>query len=231
MKGYHEMPAKGNRGETEKSAASGTVTAPKPYQIMIREMAAIATLEAAEARFQGDDIDKILLSDDETEMWESDELSVINAKMLSGCSFEILSLEVKYGTGDSEDIQTIFVNPENNRQMFLLIRSTLLDKSNAKKEFRAGLPEIGEEFTWNTSARYIVAKLWWMLKHGWFDSGHSPVQVTIEGTGLTGGRSVEKLKPLKVATVIQQRNNPTQDEDNLDAKLDAEAEASEEVPF
>ena len=59
-------------------------------------------------------------------------------------------------------------------------------------------PAVGEQFTWNTSARNIVGKLFWMLDHGWFDptSAHGPVQFRIAGTKLRADRTVEKIKPM-----------------------------------
>jgi hypothetical protein len=67
---------------------------------------------------------------------------------------------------------------------------------------------VGERFVWNTSARNIVGKLFWMLDHGWFDSGRSAVQVLIKGTPLGGGRSVEKLKPIPGASMNASTETP-----------------------
>jgi hypothetical protein len=164
-------------------------------------MAQMATLEETETRFTGDDIIPILEAEDEAAMWDADERPRYNAKMLSGCTLEITGFDVKFSGSTDEDIKTPFVDPASGKQMYLLVGSVRLNNSGEKKEIR--LPEVGEEFTWNTSARNIVGKLFWMLRHGWFDNGAPPVRLRIEGTELAGGKkSVEKLKQLDAHTVV-----------------------------
>lgn len=187
--------AKPQQGEVEE-VPTGAVVAPTAFRKLVTKMASMATLEETEGRFSGDDIIPILEAEDEAAMWESDERPRWNAKILSGCALQLYGFEVKWGTGGTDsDIKTPFVDPETGRQMYLLVGASRINKSGEKKEYN--LPEVGEEFTWNTSARNIVAKLFWMLDHGWFDNGQPPVRLRIEGTDLPGGKSVEKLKPLE----------------------------------
>lgn len=192
------MPGKGQVEPTVTATDPTTITGPSPFQMLLRKMAGMATIDEASGRMSGEDINPILLAETEDEMWDADELPRYNAKMLSGCQLQILGFDVKYGTGTNEDIKTPFVSPDG-KQMYLLVQAVRLNKAGEKKEYR--LPEVGQEFTWNTSARNIVGKLFWMLDHGWFDNGHGPVNLRIEGTALQGGKSVEKLKPLTDPTI------------------------------
>ena len=75
--------------------------------------------------------------------------------------------------------------------MYLLIHSELLNSAGGLGAIYK-LPSVGEAFTWNTSARYIVAKLYREMKFGRFDNG-GYVDVRIEGTDLGHGKSIEKL--------------------------------------
>jgi hypothetical protein len=196
-------PPAGN-GLVTADTASGTVESMRAYQRMIREMAGMATMDEGEGRQLGDEMDAILSADSLDDMWEADELGQFNAKKLSGCELDILSFVVKFAkerADDEEEINSPYVDPDSGKQMYLLIRSARLnDSGKFKKEIR--LPEVGEEFTWNTSAPRIVTKIWWLLKHGYFDN-HATVEARIEGTALGKGRSVEKLKPLIPVTVTE----------------------------
>jgi hypothetical protein len=183
------------------AAASGTVTGPTLFGRLVRKMAELATMEEATGTTSGtEDIDRILGAEDEAEMWDSDELAKWNATKLSGCALQTIGFEVKFSAGTNEDIKTPFIDPASHKQMFLLIRSFRVNNSGNVKEYN--LPPIGEVFTWNTSARSIVPKMFWMLEHGWFDEGAKPVRFIIKGTKTSAG-SVEKLKELPAGTVIE----------------------------
>lgn len=163
----------------------------------------MATEDTDERGFFGDDIAAILNADDEAAMWDADELPRINAKVLSGSEIEIFGWEVKFS--DSDEIVTGLIGPQNRRKMYLLVRSARLNDTGAGSLYK--LPNVGEEFAWNTSARFIVAKLYWLAKRGRFDNGHT-VMARIEGTDLGGGKSVEKLKPLTAPTMRQTAEPP-----------------------
>lgn len=175
---------------------SGEVTAPNPFQALVAKMSAMAELEQNQgSRIAGEDIIPILEASDEAEMWDADELANYNAQKLSGCELAVYGFGVRFGTGTNSEIETPFTDAKG-RQMYLLVESARISEAGKKKEIN--LPDVGVRFVWNTSARNIIGKLFWMLDHGWFDQGRSPVQLRIEGTKLpgAGGRSVEKLKPL-----------------------------------
>lgn len=190
------MPSKAQPDTTK----SGTVTAPDAFAKLVIKMAGMATLDESEGRVSGQDIIPILEAETEEDMWDADERPGYNAKILSGCELNLYGFEVKFGTGEDSDIKTPFVDPGSGRQMYVLVESARIsDTGDKRKEYR--LPDVGDRFVWNTSARNIVGKLFWMLDHGWFDPGHSPVQILIKGTPLGGGRSVEKLKKLPGASM------------------------------
>jgi hypothetical protein len=141
--------------------------------------------------FFGDDIAAILLAPDEATMLDADELPRYNAKVLSGCELDIYGIEVKFS--DDPEIVSGLLGPTTRRKMFMLVRSARLNNAGQDKVYK--LPGVGEEFKWNTSARFVVAKLYWYAVHGRFDNGGS-VKLRIQGTDLGGGKSVEKLKAL-----------------------------------
>jgi hypothetical protein len=170
--------------------AANTITPPSPAQMMLRKMAGMVT----DNKTSIEDLNAILNASDE-EFWDSDERASINAKTLSGCIIEISGFEVRYGEGavGDEDIVTPFIDPRNGRQMYLMVTSTIIDKRQQNRLYL--LPKENEEFQWNTSARYIVAKLMSAHNRGWFDAGKPPLRVRVAGTAIGGKRQVEKLKP------------------------------------
>jgi hypothetical protein len=194
------------------AAGNGTVTTPSPFQRLRHRMAEMAIMETASGRSAGEDINPILTAQTEEEMWEADELDSYNAQKLSGCDLQTTYFEVRFGDGNTEIDNPIFVD-EKGRQMYLLVHSFRITKERGEDK-TVNLPEVGEEFVWNTSARNIVGKLFWMLDAGWFDPDtKTPARFRIKGTKLTGGRSVEKLKaftgtPLVTAPVMASEELP-----------------------
>lgn len=194
------MPARPQASSPATTETSGAIQAPTAFPLLLRKMASMATLEVTTGTSAGnDDINRILNAENEAEMWDADELPAWNATKLSGCDLQTVSFEVKFG-GANEDIKTPYVDPESGQQMFLLIHSFRVNNAGNTKEYN--LPAVGELFTWNTSARSIVPKFFWMLAHGWFDDGAKPVRFRIQGTKTKAG-SVEKLKELPPGTVIE----------------------------
>jgi hypothetical protein len=188
------------KDQTPAERGNGKVSQLSPFQKLVRRMADMATMDESSGRVTGEDINPILTAETEEEMWDADELAQYNAQKLSGCDLELLWFEVKYGTGN-EDIKTPFTTPEG-RQMYLLVHAFRITEERGEDR-TINLPPVGEEFVWNTSARNIVGKLFWMLEHGWFDpKAEKPVRVHIQGTKLQGGRSVEKLKEFKGTPLV-----------------------------
>lgn len=190
---------------------AATVIAPSAAQNMLRKMAGMAAMDAAERKTSVEDLNVILNASDE-DFWDSDERASINAKTLSGCIIDITGFDVKYGEGavGDDDISSPFVDPANGRQMYLLVYSEIIDKRQQDKLYQ--LPEIHEPFQWNTSARYIVAKLMSAHNRGWLDTGKK-MRVRIVGTPIQGGKKkVEKLKeadkPYVASTVADQNGTP-----------------------
>lgn len=185
-----------SKGQSPDTTGNGTVQKASPFQKLLRRMSEMATLDnTAERQSTTDaDISAILTAGSEDEMWKSDDFDSWNAAKLSGADIEIEWFEVKKGPIDPE-IASPFIY--DGSQLFLLVHSFRLTEE--QRDSTLNLPKVGQEFTWNTSAPRIVGKLFWMLDNGWFDPGteRGPVQVHIEGTKLSGGRSVEKLKPIK----------------------------------
>lgn len=192
--------AKASQG-TEPTTQNGTVTSSSPFQRLRRRMAEMAVLDTAERTSTGEEINAILRAEDEAAMWESDDFDKWNAQKLSGTDLQTTSFEVRFGdSSEDSDIVTPFTD-DKGRQMYLLVHSFRITDKQAHKEYN--LPPVGEEFTWNTSAIRIVAKLFWMLDHGWFDPNADPVRFSIQGTALKGGRSVEKLKEFTGTPLVQ----------------------------
>jgi hypothetical protein len=203
------------------------ITPPSPFRMMMREMSQIAALPPTEDgnRSQEDDIERVLNAETASDMWEADDLGRVNAKSLSGSVFEIHSIEVQYGdAADESEISSVIISPDNGRNMFLLVHSTMINKSGARREYRAGLPKTGETFVWNTSARFIVAKLWWMLKHGWFDGNDVRILARIEGSPIRNkpGQFVEKLLEAQNAVISASADTPLTEDGSSE---------SEEPPF
>jgi hypothetical protein len=199
------MATKGKAGTPETvSTVEGKTAELRPAQRavmdMLRKMEQAATVDAGDSgqAFAGDDIASILLAETEEQMWESDELPGFNAKVISGCELEIHGFEIKFSNSVSQEISTMFIGPETGRKMYLLVHSARLNRAGNEQKYK--LPEVGEEFVWNTSARYIVGKLFWMWQHGYFANGGT-VKCRIQGTDLGDGKSVEKLKELSAPTV------------------------------
>ena len=180
----------------------------RPSQRAVLELLTSLENEATEdtsstGGFFGDDIAAILMAEDEATMIDADELPRLNAKVLSGCELDIYGYEVKFS--NSAEIESGLIGPKSHRKMYLLVRSARLNNAAKDKFYR--LPEPGEEFVWNTSARFVVAKLYWYRMHGRFDNGGT-VKLRIQGTDLDGGKSVEKLKSLDVPAMAVQAEEP-----------------------
>jgi len=199
----------GDEMQEVKDIINAEVASLRPSELAVLELltwleeVATEDTEDTGAGFFGDDIARILMAPDEATMMEADELPKYNAKVLSGSELDVYGFVVKFS--NSAEIESGLIGPKSKRKMFLLVRSARLSTAQKNRQYR--LPEVGEEFVWNTSARFIVAKLYWYQRHGRFDNGGS-VKLRIQGTDLDGGKSVEKLKSLDVPAMAGQAEQP-----------------------
>lgn len=183
-------------------SGNGAVALDRPFADMIRTMAMVATADSEETSFSGDDLNSILSAETMEEMWDADERGPLNFQHLAGCDIEILNLTVKFSRGDSE-IKTPFVYKDGDkspRKMYVIV--SLKRASSAQDNKLLNLPTPGEVFEANTSARFVVAKLWWMYSKGLLDPENgSSVFAHVEETDLGGGTGVLKLKRMPSRTV------------------------------
>jgi hypothetical protein len=192
---------KGN-GEMAQREMTGEVQRTSPVAQMIRAMAMDATMDT-EAVFQGDDILGILSAENEEDMFEADMRGPLNFQDLGDCELCITNVQVKYGrprTEDEDEIKTMFVDPETGRQMYLMVNMHRISDAGGKRD--RVLPKVGEEFQANTSARFVVSKLWWLYTRGLIDaSAGKSYEVRVDSTELGSGRAVIKLDRVPQRTV------------------------------
>jgi hypothetical protein len=204
------MASKSHPSTETAQMANGAVETPSAFKKLLRRMAEMAVLDTTANRSaSGEDINAILIAESETEMWDADELDKYNATKLSGCDLQTTWFEVRFGDGTAEVENPVFVY--EGKQMYLLVHSFRI--TNAKGEDKTiKLPEVGEEFVWNTSARNIVGKLFWMLDHGWFDTIPTKVaRFTIKGKKVRNGGTVEKLKEFTGTPIVTTAHTVTED--------------------
>lgn len=175
---------------------TGTVSGPTPFQQMIRAMANDASAE--DGNFGGDDLNAILSAETEEELFESDERPPLNFQHLAACELAILGFDVKFSRGNNDSIQTPFVWEDEKgraKKMYLLVKAVRI--SNAGEKSVIKLPPIGEVFTANTSARFVVAKLWRAMTLGLIDENHGTTwECAVQETDLGDGTGVLKLRPI-----------------------------------
>jgi hypothetical protein len=117
---------------------------------------------------------KIMEAEDESEMWDADDLDQTGGKDLVDVEQRILAYTVKYSSNPT--IQSVFRDSEGH-YMYLLVRSANLST--------------GEEFVWNTSAPLVVGKIMWLATRS-----RIPADVVIKAKDLGGGQAVLRLKPI-----------------------------------
>jgi len=204
------MAAKSNSQPDESGAIEITdMQPPTPFTQMIAAMSVEATMET-ETVFAGDDANliAILNADDDDEIWDADERGPLGFRDLAGCEIAITDMQVKFSRGgvrpDGEEIKSIFVDPSNGRQMYLLCTMhRIADTGDEDK--RINLPPIGESFQANTSARYLVAKLWRFYQLGKIDPQRgAALECRVKGIKLGDGQqTVLKLRPVAKRPTVQ----------------------------
>lgn len=185
---------KGNGSEME-ATMEGAVVKRSPVQQMINAMSNDASFDDGSS-FTGDDIVGILSAESVEDMFEADLQGPLGLRDLDGCELAVYDVNVKFGRGNDESIKTMFTD-EDGRQMYVIVSAARISDAGNRKD--RILPTVGETFQFNTSARFALAKLWWLRTHGYVGDGKS-FEVTVEATDLGGGQSVIKLKPVPQRT-------------------------------
>jgi len=164
------MPKNGNSPEVPSNTQASA-----PFRAFLQRMEIEASLDTEGVnQLFIDGVTKILSAETEEEMWDADDLLQTGGRDLADVEQTIYSYEIKKSR--NPDIKSAF-KAEDGRYMFLLIR--------------AGKMEDGTEFTWNTSAPYVVAKVLWLADHD-----RLPYDCVIKATDLGAGQAVLKLKPV-----------------------------------
>lgn len=170
-------------GSKATAPATMDVQTPTAFQRLVREMSLAADIEdeSNDSSVAINMVERILTTDDESEMWAADDLVQIGGRDLRDVEQRIMDVSIKFSNRD--DITTPFKD-ENGRKMFLLVRAVKLEN--------------GEEIVWNTGAPSLVAKLMWLIDHG-----KLPAEVVIKGVDLGSGQAFLKLKPVPRRAVQQ----------------------------
>ena len=172
---------------------SGQAQKLTPFQVMTRAMSRDASTETVD--YTGDDLSAILEAENMDELWKSVDRVPYNFQHLAGCEIQILDFEVKFSRGNNDDIKSIFISPDG-KQMYLLATVVRLSDTGKNKNL-IRLPDVGEVFTANTSAKYITAQLWRMMILGKINRNTgAAVSCVVEETALDDTRSVYKLREL-----------------------------------
>lgn len=188
-------------------AESGKVMAPTAFEILCREMGFRAKVEddgsANAAAVQ--QLEAILNAESEEDMWDADERAQIGGRDLVDVEMTIYGFSVKYGSGGADDdedsVNSFFKDPETGKQMYVLVEAARTGRIPSSNKL--ALPEVGEKFVWNTSARLLVAKLFWLDRNA-----KIPVSAVIRDVKLPGKRAVLKLKPTGNPVTIQGSTEP-----------------------
>lgn len=161
---------------------------------LILKMSGRAELEADSPGIGDDQLAAILNAENEAAMWDADERGPLGGRDLAGMHMEIHDLSVKFSRGNTnasgEEIRSRFVDSQG-RKMYVLVDAVRCDDTPGLYP-KIRLPEVGTMFQWNTSAPFLVAKLFWLEEHSRFPGA----RVVIQATDIGGGQTVLKLKPL-----------------------------------
>lgn len=204
------MAAKGNTptGDGTPDAVITNVQSQKPFWRMIAGMAMDATLETETEAFDGDDVNMtaILTAETDDEIWDADERGPLSFRDLAGCEIEIIDLDVKFSRGarpTGDEIKSVFIDPQTGKQMYLLLTCVRIAETG-DEDNRIRLPEIGEQFQANTSARYLLPKLWRFYQLGKIDPQNGKrLACRVRATDLGDGQAVLKLRPLPKRSTTQ----------------------------
>jgi hypothetical protein len=193
------MVSKSDKTEVDQTVTEPTtVSVQTPFEQMLRAMSMDAVAEIEAGKFSGDDLNAILTAKSEAELWDADERGPLNFQHLADCEIGIMDVHVKYSRGTSSDIVTPFVVKDdkgNDRKMYLIVSAVRLSDAGEKSHLR--LPSVGEVFEANTSARFVVAKIWAFYTRGYInpDTGKT-LECVVKEIDLGGDQAVLKLRPM-----------------------------------
>lgn len=189
------MATKSNSPVLASATAEGHIIKATPFQGMIRQMELAAEMAVDDVKFNGDDLNAILSAETEADIWDGDERGPLNFQHLSDCEIQVIDVAVKYSrAGQGDNVVTQFVTADG-KKMYLLV--TLCRVSDAGEKTHLRLPGVGEEFVANTSARYVVAKLWAFLNKGYIDPDNGKrLECVVKSVDLGDGQAVIKLRPM-----------------------------------
>ncbi len=202
------MASNGKGTAVASSEARNGDVIPSPRILrLIRLMESEATAALEDSSFKGDDVMDIFEAESKAEMYEADQREPLNMQKLAGCELEILDIEIKFSrsvaSSNAEAITSIFTTPEG-KQLYVMFKAARTRKTGEEKR-SVKLPEVGEVFQGNTSARFCVAKLMWLYVHGEVNASQGKSErVKVKGTALEGGQEVVKLLPIEPSTVSAQ---------------------------
>jgi hypothetical protein len=148
---------------------------PTHFDRILSLMSKRAELEKSISSVMQNTFNQILEAESEEKMWEADQLGMLGGRDLADVEMSIIEFGVKFSndSSDNDDIKTIFID-KNGRKLYLLVEAVNL--------------ETGKNFTWNTSAPLLVAKIFWLEQHD-----KLPCECVIRATQLGGSRQVLKL--------------------------------------
>lgn len=201
------MPAKRQANGVESSSTSGTVGNPDtPFRRMVRDMAALATVENEDSNIVGEQLSRIYSAETFDEIWDADQQGPMNAQMIAGCELSLYNLVVKYSTGnitgrDGRPMQTPWV-ADDGRKMYITVTAARISDTGGAPHVR--LPGVGEEFQFTTGAQYLTAKLFTFFVRGGFGNGKT-MEGKIQATDLGDGQAVLKLVRVPTRSVRAER--------------------------
>jgi hypothetical protein len=200
------MASKGDATQVDRNVTEPTaIIQQTPVQRMIRTMELEATADAETSANDNADLNALLTAETDEELWDADERPPLNAQHLAGCDIQFIDVRVKYSRGnlvgnDGKTAQPTFVTTDG-KKMYLLVTAVRLSDPDTKTAVQ--LPAIGEEFEFNTSARYLTTKLFQFYLRGKInrDNGQR-LTAFIRATGLEEGQAVLKLRPPRTVRTI-----------------------------
>lgn len=201
------MAAKGNQnGDVSNGESNGTIVTDARTRMarLVALMAREATATLEETEFLGDDILGIWEAETEEAMWDADNRPPLNFDKLAGTELEIIQVDIKYS--NRSNLRTPFktTNEKGERVSMYLWVTACRTRETGDEDKSVRLPDIGEVFQFNTSARFAVAKLMWLYVHGMIDPDRGTtkqVRVIATEVGDEPGQRVIKLGQVKPATV------------------------------